>query len=248
MFNQSGSESLYMYGHCAHDDVIKLNHSPHHWPFMRGIHRWPVDSLHKGSGKRSFDVFCILRLNKRLSKQSRRRWFETLHVRVREIIPRGGKHFFILTHWGRDKMAAISQTAFSNVFSLMKMYEFRLRFHWSLFPIPKDSINNILALVQIIVWCRPGEKPLSETMVFCFRKHICGTRLNKRYRGCWGTGKVIITRCFRLSFKTFRSQYQNGTSDGKCNLMRKIYQICFGQGTCFQGLICEILKYILGWF
>ena len=39
-----------------------------------------------------------------------------------------------LTHWGPDKMAAISQTTFSNVFSWMKMYEFRLRFHWSLFP------------------------------------------------------------------------------------------------------------------
>ena len=39
----------------------------------------------------------------------------------------------ILTHWGRDKMAAICQTTFSNVFSWMKMYEFRLKFHWSLF-------------------------------------------------------------------------------------------------------------------
>ena len=39
-----------------------------------------------------------------------------------------------LTHWGRDKMDAISQTPFSNVFSWIKMYEFRLRFHWSLFP------------------------------------------------------------------------------------------------------------------
>ena len=38
-----------------------------------------------------------------------------------------------LTHWGRDKMAAISQTTFSNVFSWMKMYELRLKFHWSLF-------------------------------------------------------------------------------------------------------------------
>ena len=37
-----------------------------------------------------------------------------------------------LTHWGRDKMAAISQTTFSNAFSWMKMYEFRLRFHQSL--------------------------------------------------------------------------------------------------------------------
>ena len=39
-----------------------------------------------------------------------------------------------LTHWGRDKMAAIFQTTFSNAFSWMKMYEFRLRFHWILFP------------------------------------------------------------------------------------------------------------------
>ena len=39
----------------------------------------------------------------------------------------------ILTHWGRDKMAAISQTTHSNAFSWMKMYAFRLRFHWSLF-------------------------------------------------------------------------------------------------------------------
>ena len=39
-----------------------------------------------------------------------------------------------LTHCGRDKMAAIFQTTFSNAFSWMKMYKFRLKFHWSLFP------------------------------------------------------------------------------------------------------------------
>ena len=39
----------------------------------------------------------------------------------------------LLTHWGWDKMAAIFQTTFSNVFSWMKMFEFRLKFHWSLF-------------------------------------------------------------------------------------------------------------------
>ena len=31
-------------------------------------------------------------------------------------------------------MAAVFQTIFSNTFSCMKMHEFRLRFHWSLFP------------------------------------------------------------------------------------------------------------------
>ena len=38
-----------------------------------------------------------------------------------------------LTHWGRDKLDAISQTIFSNAFSWIKMLEFRLRFHWCLF-------------------------------------------------------------------------------------------------------------------
>ena len=38
-----------------------------------------------------------------------------------------------ITHWGRDKMDDISQTTFSNEFSWMKMHEYRLKFHWSLF-------------------------------------------------------------------------------------------------------------------
>ena len=32
----------------THDDVIKWKHLPRHWPFVRGIQRSPVDSLHKG--------------------------------------------------------------------------------------------------------------------------------------------------------------------------------------------------------
>ena len=38
-----------------------------------------------------------------------------------------------LTHWGWYKMDNILQTTFSNVFSSMKIFEFRLTFHWSLF-------------------------------------------------------------------------------------------------------------------
>ena len=41
--------------------------------------------------------------------------------------------YWYLTHWGRDKMDAISQTTFSNAFSWMKMCEFWLTFQWSLF-------------------------------------------------------------------------------------------------------------------
>ena len=39
----------------------------------------------------------------------------------------------ILTHRGRDKMDAISQTTFSSAFSSMKMVVFWLNFHWNMF-------------------------------------------------------------------------------------------------------------------
>ena len=36
-------------------------------------------------------------------------------------------------NWDRDKMAAVLQTTFLNIFSWMKIYEFRSKFHWNLF-------------------------------------------------------------------------------------------------------------------
>ena len=47
-----------------------------------------------------------------------------------------------LTHWGRDKMSAISQTILSNAFSWMKILELRLKFHWSLFPRVQLTISK----------------------------------------------------------------------------------------------------------
>ena len=32
----------------SHDDVIKWKYFLRYWPFVRGIHRWPVNSPHKG--------------------------------------------------------------------------------------------------------------------------------------------------------------------------------------------------------
>ena len=61
----------------SHDDVIKWKHFPRYWPFVRGIHRSPVNSPHKRPVTRSFDIYFDLRLNKRLSKQSRCWWLET---------------------------------------------------------------------------------------------------------------------------------------------------------------------------
>ena len=42
--------------------------------------------------------------------------------------------------------------------------------------VPKGQINNIPALVQIMAWCRRGDKPLSEPMMIILMTHICVTR------------------------------------------------------------------------
>ena len=47
-----------------------------------------------------------------------------------------------LTHWGRDKMDAISQTRFSNVFSRRFIFEYRLKFYWILFPRGQLTISK----------------------------------------------------------------------------------------------------------
>ena len=42
--------------------------------------------------------------------------------------------------------------------------------------VPKGQINNISALVQIMAWRRPGDKPLSEPMIVSLTTHICVIR------------------------------------------------------------------------
>ena len=45
----------------AHDDVIKWNHFPRNWPFVRGIQRSPVNSPHKGQwcGALMLSLICV---------------------------------------------------------------------------------------------------------------------------------------------------------------------------------------------
>ena len=52
----------------------------------------------------------------------------------------------------------------------------RIPINISLEFIHKGPSNNIPALVQIMAWRRPGNKPLSETMLVSLLTHICVTR------------------------------------------------------------------------
>ena len=59
----SPAMTSYMHGAYlwVHDDVIKWKHIPRYWPFLRGIHRSPVNSPHKGQwrGPLMFTLVCV---------------------------------------------------------------------------------------------------------------------------------------------------------------------------------------------
>ena len=61
----------------SHDDVINWKHFPRCWPFVRGIHRSPVNSPHKGRWRGALMFSLICTLSKQLSKQSWVWWVGT---------------------------------------------------------------------------------------------------------------------------------------------------------------------------
>ena len=89
--------------------------------------------------------------------------------------------FLTLTHWGRDKMDAISQTTLSNAFSWMKILEFRLKFHWSLF------LRVLLTIFQHWFWWWLGaDQATSHYLNQCWLDHWCiyaSLGLNELTRG-----------------------------------------------------------------
>ena len=74
-----------------------------------------------------------------------------------------------VTHWSRDKMAAIFQVKFSNGFFNENS---SISIKISLKFVPKTPFNNIPTLVQIMSWHLPGDKPLSEPMMVSLLTHI----------------------------------------------------------------------------
>ena len=63
--------------HMVHDDFIKWKHFPRYWSFVRGIHRSPVNSPHKGHWCGALMFSLISAWINVLSKQWRGGWFET---------------------------------------------------------------------------------------------------------------------------------------------------------------------------
>ena len=92
--------------------------------------------------------------------------------------------------------------------------------------VPKGPINNIPALVQIMAWSRPGDKPLSEPMMVSLPTHICVTRpqwvnakhtrwalpVHRSSYTIWDrVGRVQETHCY-MRVMPWVTQYQGDAS------------------------------------
>ena len=98
--------------------------------FVWGIHRGPVNPPHKWPVTRKMFPFDDVIMH----------WGGVGMGSGGNIPTAHPQNNSLLTNWGRDKMASIFQTTFSIAFSSMKIFKFRLRFHWSLFPRVQSTI------------------------------------------------------------------------------------------------------------
>ena len=71
----------------------------------------------------------------------------------------------MVTHWGRDKMAA---TLADNTFKCISLNEkFWILHKFSQEYVTWGLIDSMAAWVQVMAWCRTGDKSLSEPMLVC---------------------------------------------------------------------------------
>ena len=160
-----------------HEDVVPWKCLPHYWPFVRGIHRSPVDSPHKGSVMPMFGVFFDISLNRMSNKHSICRWLKT-PLRSCEITVMHNPNLVITgpaavqtpngtqssTHLPLDwtKWPPFHRRYFQMHFREWTFFIFWLKFT-EVFP--KDPIDNNQALVKIMAWRRIGDKPLPEPIL-----------------------------------------------------------------------------------
>ena len=128
-------------------------------------------------------------------------------------------HFWLNTLRPRQKGRHFADDIFKWIFLNENVW---ISIKISLKFVPQGPINNIPALVQIMAWCRPGDKPLSGPMMVRLPTHICvarpqwvntwlqciGKRQLKTRRGKFKFGDLV-----RLMLEILRGNYNCNPTD-----------------------------------
>ena len=137
----------------THDDVIKWKQFPRNWPFVRRIHRSPVNSPHKGQWRGAL-MFSLIYA----------RIHDWANNREAGDLRRHRAHYDVIimtywrllnTLWPRQNDRQCPHDNFKCIFvneNKWILIKISLRF------VSKSPMNNIPALVHIMAWRRPGDK------------------------------------------------------------------------------------------
>ena len=117
--------------------------------------------------------------------------------------------------------------------------------------VPRCPVNYIPALVQIMAWRRPGDKPLSEPMIVGLPTHICITRPQwvntlwpedlHRWTGC-SLVQVMIWHCTTPSHYLNQCWLTiNWTPRNKLQSKFNQNTQCLSQENSFENVVCKIL-------
>ena len=171
-----------------HDDVIKWKQFLRYWPFVQGIHRWPVNSPHKGQwrGSLMFSLICVWIsgwVNNREAGDLRP--YRT-HCDVTAWCRKATSHFMSQC-WPRSMSLYMESPGHSRdnqfgsilllhyqpsvIMSLWTKWPTLRRRHFQMPLFKCNSMNfsekphlNLPPLVQPVAWRRLGDKQLSELM------------------------------------------------------------------------------------
>ena len=170
--------------------------------FVRGIHRRSVNSPHKRPVTRKMFPFDDVIMLRRLYRQQTR-----VCVDFKAD----------LTHLPMDKMAAIlADDIFKRIFLNDNV---RISIQISLKFVPRGSINNKPALIQVMAWRRTGDKPLPEEMLTQWRIYaaiawgddltfeVLSDSMSSR-QSCW-----MISYDQKVSSKILKKNWSDVTGD-----------------------------------
>ena len=135
---------------CSGADQRK-HQSPASLAFVRGIHRWPVNSPHKGPVTRKMFLLDDVIIHDQwligqswtfsVNKSTSTKLLKLLTVQK-------------LVDWGLTEIITIAQITLSDKFSWRKSFVFRSKFHWSLFV----GFQLIICWHWFRYWLHPGQE------------------------------------------------------------------------------------------
>ena len=117
------------------DDVINWKHFSRCWSFVRGIHRWPVDSPHKCQwrGALKFSLICnwIKGWANNRDVGDLRRHRAHYNVTVMVLVQSGHEFTLVIQNWFSGTRAVNSKVCLSNVRKIISVYQVTLFSVWS---------------------------------------------------------------------------------------------------------------------